>query len=228
MSEEIEFLKEESVLPSEIDTMSWYEAWMMTLPIPKIENFRKIIAQPNMKLRWNYFWWFFLSLFFLIILFVIDMGFQHSLVFSTLFGLIGMSFPLAGFSVLGFMVYVVFIQWAAKLYGGTGSYKKLFYLLSMVYIFPASLIASMSTIAMWSGSASLSKWAGIFSAVLFAYIFILTVFSISAANSLDLRKSITVTFVPFVLVSFFVPSLFYILLIGAFLVFIKRKKDDRK
>ena len=42
MSDEIEILEEELVLPSETDTMSWYEAWMMTLPIPKIENFRKI------------------------------------------------------------------------------------------------------------------------------------------------------------------------------------------
>ena len=95
--------------------------------------------------------------------------------------------------MLFFAISVALIQWVAKLFGGTGSFDKLAYAFSAVYL-PYSVITAVLTLL------GIIPFVGILTGLiglaLFIYTIVLGVLAVKAVNGLDTGKAVGAVILP--------------------------------
>ena len=226
MSEIPEFLEQEPVFSNA--PMPWHQVWIAAITKPNEQNFRNLAALPNAKASTAYLWIFlsYMITFSVIAVAQAMIGFPsmaeqfsefgiESLpvadISGSLIGLLCITPFAAGFSILGFMIGTALIQWAAKLFGGTGSYDKLAYLFAAIQA-PAMLVSSVFVLLGMIPFVGICF--GIFSMGISVYMIVLQVLAVQAVNDLDTGKAIGSVLLPGLVFALFICCCFAIVIGG--------------
>jgi hypothetical protein len=204
----------EPMAPDGSSEMSLVETWIAAVTKPNEGTFARIVAQPSATMGKAFLWVFVASLvttFASSIAQVAGLGRQletlrrflppeiaRELPVSTAspfgIGTIICGAPIgAVVAVLFFAISVALIQWVAKLFGGTGSFDKLAYAFSAVYM-PYSVITAVLTLV------GIIPFVGILTGLigiaLFFYTIVLGVLAVKAVNGLDTGKAVGAVLLP--------------------------------
>ncbi len=214
MSEIPDFLESQEPtlgsLPGGQEPMPWYQVWINAISKPNEENFRNLAALPNAKASTGYLWVFLSYLVVIVIMGTAQLTFGMSVMEkrfssygldtfpigntgSSLLGLLCASPFLAVIAVLAFMLGTALIQWAAKLFGGTGSFDKLAFVFAAIYA-PMALVSGAVSVL------SLIPAIGICFSVLSlgasVYAIVLNVLAVKAVDDLDTGKAVGAVLLP--------------------------------
>jgi len=213
----------EPVMPASGSEISLFETWMAAITKPKEETFAQIAAQPSATVAKAFLWVFvaslltsFTSLIAQAVRFGQGMGggFEQFLppelarelpveaMPSIGFGTVICGAPVGAiFAVIGFAIFTALIQWVAKLFGGTGSFKKLAYTFAMITV-PVSVISSVLTLV------GIIPFIGILTGLigfgLSIYVLVLEVQAIKAVNRLDSGKAVGALLLPGLVFALFI------------------------
>ncbi len=99
----------------------------------------------------------------------------------------------AAFGVFFFMIGVALVQWAAKLFGGTGTFEKLFYSFSVILV-PVAVVSG--GLALLSAIPFVGLCFGFISLGLVIYQIVLQVLAVQAVNNLDTGKAVGAVMLP--------------------------------
>jgi hypothetical protein len=200
-------------LPEGQGAMPWYQIWLEAITKPSEETFRKLIALPNAKASSAYLWVFLSYVAVIAIVGIVQMTLGASSLTSrfssygmdvqpledigvSLLGFLCASPFLAVIVLLGFMLNTALVQWAAKLFGGTGSYDKLAFASGAIYA-PMALVSGVLS------ALGLIPVVGMcFSVVTFGlsiYMIVLNVLAVKAVNNLDTGKAVGAVLLPGIL-----------------------------
>jgi len=207
-------LSNEPVVPESGQPMSMIDTWKAAITKPNEGTFARILAQPGASASKSFLWVFVASLitsFASSISQVAGYGRQvetlrrflppeiaRELPVSTAspfgVGTIICGAPIGAiFAVLFFAISVALIQWVAKLFGGTGSFEKLAYTFSAIYM-PYSVITAVLTLI------GIIPFVGILTGLiglaLFFYAIVLGVLAVKAVNGLDTGKAFGAVILP--------------------------------
>ncbi|HIE24514.1 MAG TPA: YIP1 family protein [Anaerolineales bacterium] len=230
MSEEIEYLDDNTPPPGAEMTM--IETFIAAFTKPKVETFVQIAAQPSATMGKGFLWAFVsaLILFFLTSIAQLfsanspmdafrellppEIGHQipASVESSMGFGTLICGAPIGAIiSVLFFVISVALVQWVAKLFGGTGSFEKLFYTFAVIFL-PVAVISGGLTLL--SAIPVVGLCFGVASLGLSIYSLVLHVLAVQAVNDLDTGKAVGSVLLPGLVVFLFFCCCFF--LIGVF------------
>jgi len=194
----------EPVVPESDQPMSMMDTWMAAITKPNEDTFARIVAQPGASSSKAFLWVFVASLITSFASAIAQtVGFAGRMESIRLpvggaspfgFGTIICGAPIgAVFAVLFFAISVALIQWVAKLFGGTGTFDKLAYAFSAVYM-PYSVIAAVLTLL------GIIPFVGILTGLiglaLFIYTIVLGVLAVKAVNGLDTGKAVGAVILP--------------------------------
>ena len=204
----------EPVVPESDQPMSMVDTWMAAFTKPNEGTFARIVAQPGTSTSKALLWVFVASLitsFASSIAQVAGFGRQLETLRQFLppeiarelpvgtaspfgFGTIICGAPIgAVFAVLFFAISVALIQWVAKLFGGTGSFDKLAYAFSAVYMPYSVIIAVLTLVGIIPFVGILT---GLIGLALFIYTIVLGVLAVKAVNGLDTGKAVGAVILP--------------------------------
>ncbi len=219
MSDEMEYL--DDAPPPDAD-MTIMETFIAIITKPNKETFDRIAAQPGATMGKGFLWAFvgillssFLTSIAQMISFstqadvlkdllppdlapLLDAGAGASISFVTLLCTIPFA---AAFGVFFFMIGVALVQWVAKLFGGTGTFEKLFYSFSVILV-PVAVVSG--GLALLSAIPFIGLCFGIISFGLVIYQIILQVLAVQAVNDLDTGKAVGAVILPGLLMFLFV------------------------
>ena len=204
----------EPMVPAGGSEMSLVDTWMAAFTKPNENTFAKIAAQPGATTSKAFLWVFVASLltsFVSLIAQAVSRGSQMGMLRQFLppeiarelpvgaspsfgIGTVICGTPIAAvLAVLGFAIGAALIQWAAKLFGGTGSFEKLAYTFSAITV-PYSVVTAILTLV------GIIPFVGILTGLisfgLFFYIIVLEVLAVKAVNRLDTGKSVGAVLLP--------------------------------
>lgn len=231
MSEIPEFLDQDPVFdndPMSNEPMPWYQVWIAAITKPNEENFRKLAALPNAKPSTAYLWIFlaYMVTFAVVAVAQIVIGLPNMAdqfselgmeslpvadMSGSLVGLICITPFVAGFSILGFMIGTALIQWAAKLFGGTGSYDKLAYVFGAIQ---APMMLASSVFVLLAMIPFVGMCFSIFSLGISIYMLVLQVLAVKAVNNFDTGKAIGSVLLPGLVFFLFICCCFVIVIGG--------------
>jgi hypothetical protein len=134
---------------------SIFQTWMNAITKPNEQTYVQIAASPEAKLNTALLWVFVGSLVQSLIGFILqgtimrqmmqNSGLEVPAVAPSLIGVLCGAPVAAVMSVAVFAVFTGIVQWVAGLFGGTGSFEKLAYVLAAITV-PFSLIGSLLTL----------------------------------------------------------------------------------
>ncbi|MBT3314348.1 MAG: YIP1 family protein [Anaerolineae bacterium] len=214
MSEIPEFLDQNDPSLESGGEMTIFETWIAAVTKPNVGTFADIAAQPGATTGKAFLWVFVAALI---------SGFANLLaqsfsVGSQMGGLqdllppeiareIPMSVPSSiGFGtvicgapvfaimgVIGFAISVALIQWVAKLFGGAGSFDKLAYTFSAIFV-PVSVVSAL--LSLLGAIPFVGVCFGVLSFAVSIYMIVLQVFAVQAVNGLDTGKAVGSVLLP--------------------------------
>lgn len=201
----------EPIVPGSNSEMSLIETWIEAFTKPKEETFVRIAAQSGATASKAFMWVFVASLLTSLVSLVASFGGQMNNLRQFLppefaqqfpaevapsfgFGTVICGAPVgAVFAVIAFAISTALVQWAAKLFGGTGSFDKLAYAFSS-FIVPYSVLAAFLTLL------GLIPFVGILTGLasfaLSIYLIVLEVQAVKAVNRLDTGRAIGAVLLP--------------------------------
>jgi len=204
----------EPVVPESSQPMSIMDTWMAAITKPNESTFARIVAQPGASTSKAFLWVFVASLitsFASAIAQTVGFAGRMESIRQFLPPEIARELPVGGaspfgfgtiicgapigavFAVLFFAISVALIQWVAKLFGGTGTFDKLAYAFSAVYV-PYSVITAVLTLL------GIIPFVGILTGLiglaLFIYTIVLGVLAVKAVNGLDTGKAVGAVILP--------------------------------
>ena len=184
---------------------SWLNTWITAVTKPNEQTYVDLAGRPEAKANKAYLWVFIAST-----LGTLVAGLLQALVLAMGFGQGGTQLysqmaggsivsvicaaPIAGgVSVLGFMIGTGVIQWVAKLFGGTGTFNKLAYVMGAISV-PITLVSSIIT--PFSVITYLGIVIGLLSFALGCYAIYLEVLAVKAVNQFSWGKAIGSVILP--------------------------------
>jgi len=184
---------------------SWLNTWITAVTKPNEQTYVDLAGQPEAKANKAYLWVFIAST-----LGTLVAGLLQALVLAMGFGQGGTQLysqmaggsivsvicaaPIAGgVSVLGFMIGTGVTQWVAKLFGGTGTFNKLAYVMGAISV-PITLVSSIIT--PFSVITYLGIVIGLLSFALGCYAIYLEVLAVKAVNQFSWGKAIGSVILP--------------------------------
>ena len=184
---------------------SWLNTWITAVTKPNEQTYIDLAERPEAKANKAYLWVFIAST-----LGTLVAGLLQALVLAMGFGQGGTQLysqmaggsivsvicaaPIAGgVSVLGFMIGTGVIQWVAKLFGGTGTFNKLAYVMGAISV-PITLVSSIIT--PFSVITYLGIVIGLLSFALGCYAIYLEVLAVKAVNQFSWGKAIGSVILP--------------------------------
>jgi hypothetical protein len=194
--------------------MSMIDTWMAAFTKPNEGTYARIVAQPGASTSRAFLWVFVASLittFASSIAQVAGYGRQMEMLHQFLPPEIARELPVgiappfgvgtilcgapigAVFAVLFFAISVAFVQWAAKLFGGTGTFDKLVYAYSAIYMPYAVITAVLTLVGIIPFVGILT---GLIGLVLFIYTIVLGVLAVKVVNGLDTGKAVGAVLLP--------------------------------
>lgn len=204
----------EPMAPDRGAEMSLVETWIAAVTKPSESTFAQIVAQPSASAGKAFLWVFVASLltsFATLVVQAVTAGKQLGGLEQFLppeiarelpagvtpsfgFGTVICGTPVAAiFSVIGFAIGVALIQWAAKLFGGSGSFDKLAYAFSAITV-PYSVVAAV--FALLGMIPFVGILTGLASFALSIYVIVLEVLAVKAVNRLDTGKAVGAVLLP--------------------------------
>jgi len=189
---------------------SWFSVWVEAVTKPSEQTYAAMVERPEATANTAYLWafivgtisWLIQSLLGVILSLV---GFASSISSFGQFGGggIGVSLAIAicgapvvgGLSVLGLIIGAGILQWIAKMFGGTGSYTKLVYVLAAISV-PASLLSSI--LSPFSGIPFLGLCTGLVSLILAVYVLVLEVMAVKGVNNFGWGQALGTVLIPVV------------------------------
>ncbi|MBT3323459.1 MAG: YIP1 family protein [Anaerolineae bacterium] len=222
MSEVPEFIDQNDPVFDDGGEMSMVETWIAAFTKPNEATFIEIAAQKSASLG-KAFLWAFLAMLMTSFGSLIGQAFATSNPMGELadvlppefaeifsagsgaaigFGTIICGAPImAIIGVISFAISVAFVQWIAKLFGGTGSYEKLAYAFSAILV-PYSVIAAI--LAILGAIPFVGILTGAVNLGLSIYILVLEVQAVKGVNGIDTGKSIASILLPGLVIFVFV------------------------
>lgn len=184
---------------------SWLNTWITAVTKPNEQTYVDLAERPEAKANKAYLWVFIAGTLGTLVAgllqaLVLAMGFGQG--GTQLFGqMAGGSIvsvicaaPIAGgVSVLGFMIGTGVTQWVAKLFGGTGTFNKLAYVMGAISV-PITLVSSIIT--PFSVITYLGIVIGLLSFALGCYAIYLEVLAVKAVNQFSWGKAIGSVILP--------------------------------
>lgn len=232
-------ISNEPMGPENGQPMSMMDTWMAAFTKPNEGTFARIVAQPGASSSKAFLWVFVASLITSVasaISQVAGFGRQMEMLNRFLPPEIARELPVgtaspfgigtilcgapigAVFAVLFFAIGVALVQWAAKLFGGTGSFDKLAYAFSAINV-PYAVVAAVLTLL------GIIPYVGILTGLiglaLFIYTIVLGVLAVKAVNGLDTGKAVGALLLP--LIAIFLLVCCCVIAVGAFLVPVYRE-----
>lgn len=217
MEDEMSEYSNEPIVPGSEPEMSLVDTWMAAFTKPRAETYARIAAQPGASATKAFLWVFLASLLTSIVSAVASLGGQMETFRQMLPPEIANQLPAgadasfgigtlicgapigAVFAVLFFAIGTALIQWVAKLFGGTGTFDKLAYAFSSIFV-PYSVIASVLTLL------SIIPFVGILTGLigfaLWIYSIVLGVLAVKAVDRLDTGKAAGAVLLPGVVIAF--------------------------
>ena len=214
MSEIPEFLDQDAPSLSNGGEMTMVETWIAAVTKPNVGTFAEIAGQPGATTGKAFLWAFVASLisgFSSLLAQSFSVGGQMGGLLDLLPPEIAREIPMGASSsigfgtvicgapvfavigVIGFAIGVALVQWVAKLFGGTGSFDKLAYTFSAIFV-PVSLILAVLTLL--AAIPVIGMCFGIFSFGISIYMIVLQVFAVQAVNDLDTGKAVGSVLLP--------------------------------
>lgn len=227
-------LSNEPVFPESEQPMSMIDTWKAAFTQPNEGTFARIVAQPGASASKAFLWVFVASLITSFASFIAQVAgygrqmetlrqflppeFARELPVGaeTSFGIgtIICGAPIGAiFAVLFFAIGVALVQWAAKLFGGTGTFDKLAYAFSAINV-PYAVIAAVLTLIGIIPFVGILT--GLIAIALSVYTIVLGVLAVKAVHGLDTGKAVGALLLP--LVAIFLLVCCCAIAIAAFLV----------
>jgi hypothetical protein len=214
MSEIPEFLDQNDPGLESGGEMTIFETWIAAVTKPNVDTFEDIAEQPGATTGKAFLWVFVAALvsgFANLLAQSFRVGGQMgglqeflppeiareipmSAPSSIGFGTVICGAPVAGVvGVIFFAIGVALIQWVAKLFGGTGSFDKLAYTFSAIFV-PISVASAVLTLL--GAIPFVGVCFGILSFAVSIYMIVLQVFAVQAVNDLDTGKAVGSVLLP--------------------------------
>jgi hypothetical protein len=218
MEDAMSELSNEPVVPEGDQPMSMIDTWMAAMTKPNEGTFARIVAQPGATTSKAFLWVFVASL-----ISTFASTIAQTANFATRMEMFrrflppevarelpagaaptfGIGTVICGapigavFAVLFFAIGVALVQWVAKLFGGTGSFDKLAYAFSAIYV-PYSVV--MAVLALLGIIPIVGILTGLLGIALFIYTIILGVLAVKAVDGLDTGKAVGAVLLPGVVI----------------------------
>lgn len=227
-------LSNEPVFPESEQPMSMIDTWKAAFTQPNEGTFARIVAQPGATASKAFLWVFVASLITSFASFISQVaGYGRQIDTLRQFlppelarelpvgaepafgiGTIICGAPIGAiFAVVFFAISVALVQWAAKLFGGNGTFDKLAYAFSAINV-PYAVVAAVLTLL------GIIPYVGILTGLiglaLSIYAVVLGVVAVKAVHGLDTGKAIGALLLP--LLAIFLLICCCVIAIGAFLV----------
>ena len=205
----------EPIVPGSSPEMSLIDTWIAAITKPKEETYARIAAQPSASATKAFLWVFLASLLTSIVSAVASLGGQMETFRQMLPPEIARELPVGAdpsigigtvicgapvgaiFAVLFFAISTALVQWVAKLFGGTGSFDKLAYAFSSIYV-PFSVVGAVlgllgliPFVLFLTGPISFALW---------IYTIVLAVLAVKAVNRLDTGKAAGAVLLPWLVI----------------------------
>ena len=219
MSDEIKYYDD---TPSGSE-MTMMETWIAAVTKPKVDTFVRIAAQSGATMGKAFLWAFvaiLISSFASSLAQVFSAGSQmdrlrgilppeiaREIPASVTSSAGGISTVICGapiaavMGVLVFAIMVALIQWAAKLFGGTGSFEKLFYTFSTILV-PMAVVSAV--LSLLTAIPYIGICFGVVALGLGVYQIVLQVLAVQAVNGLDTGKAVGSVLLPIVIFFLFI------------------------
>jgi hypothetical protein len=205
----------EPIVPGSSPEMSLIDTWIAAFTKPKEETYARIAAQPSASATKAFLWVFLASLLTSLVSLVASLGGQMENFRQMLPPEIARELPVGAdpsigigtvicgapfgaiFAVLFFAISTALVQWVAKLFGGTGSFDKLAYAFSSIYV-PYSIVGAVlgllgliPFVIFLTGPISIALW---------IYTLVLAVLAVKAVNRLDTGKAAGAVLLPWLVI----------------------------
>ena len=179
----------------------FYQIWIKAVTRPNEQNFAEIANSPDANPNKAYLWMFLVGLVTSFLSVTVNLIFNSSQYsFDGSVGVVSVicAVPVgAGLSVLFFAIGVAIVQWVASLFGGTGKYNQLVYIVA-AYSAPIALVGGLVN-AVASLVPSLNLCVLLLISVVSLYF---ETVAVKAVNNFDWGKAIASVLIPFFVILF--------------------------
>lgn len=200
------------MLPEPAGVSAWFSTWMDAITKPNEQTYAALAERPDAQTNNRAFLWIFLAGTVAAIISGILQAILQAAGFApqlpglsqfagnasrSVVGSLGIALctaPISGaIATLFFAIFVGIVQWAAKMFGGTGTFSRLAYTMAAIYV-PISLVSSV--IAPFSTLGAAAYCAGPLSLLLGLYALALNVMAVKGVNRFGWGQAIGSYFIP--------------------------------
>lgn len=200
----------EPIVPGSGPEMSLVDTWIAAFTKPQETTYARIVSQPSANATKAFLWVFLASLLTSLVSAVAGLGTQMNALRQFLppeivsqlpattapvgIGTVICGAPIGAiFAVIFFAISTGLVQWVAKLFGGVGTFDKLAYAFSAIFV-PYSVITAV--LALFSIIPYVGFLTGLIDFALWIYTIILAVLAVKAVDRLETGRAVGAVLLP--------------------------------